>query len=74
MYFWQEMAGHRHVKCFRHAGNFHPLGDAADTKQIDHDNVDRVMGHRLPMGLDAVEIFAGADRRRQSIGDLGSPW
>src|ERR1035437_11048369 len=67
------MAGHWPIECLRHAGNLHPLRHAADPKQIDHDNVNRVLSHRLPMRLNAVEIFAGAYWRRQSIGDLGEP-
>src|ERR1700756_1102483 len=37
-----EMADHRQIEGFGHAGDLHPLRDTADPHQVDHDNVDRV--------------------------------
>jgi hypothetical protein len=67
----QEMAGHWSIECLCHASDLHPLRHTAHAKQIDHGDVDRVMGKRLPMWLYSIKIFARAYRRRQSIGYLG---
>lgn len=70
---WQEMAGHWPIERLDHASDLHPLRHTAHAKQIDHGDVDRVMGKRLPMRLYSIEIFTRAYRRRQSIGYLGEP-
>src|SRR5262245_65442191 len=67
----QEMAGHWSIECLCHASDLRPLRHAAHAKQIDHGDVDRVMGKRLPMRLNSIKVFARAYRRRQSIGYLG---
>ena len=67
----QQVARHGLVERLRHVGDLHPLRHAAGAQQVDHDDVDRMMRHGLPVRLDALEIFAGADRRRQCVGDLG---
>ena len=69
MDFGNEVADDRQVEGFGHAGDLHPLRDAADPHQIDHDDVDRARLDHVAEGHYPPDILAASDRRRQRGGD-----
>ena len=62
------------LKASRHAGDFHPVRDAAHPQQIDHDDVHRARLEHVAERRDAVHVFAAGHRRGQRIGDAREPW
>src|SRR5215510_12205548 len=66
-----QMRDDRKVEGFRHAGDLHPLRDATDAHQINHDNVDRASLQHLAEGRYTVNVFAASDRRLELGGNAG---
>ena len=64
-----DVADDRQVEGLGHAGDLHPLRGAADPREIDHDDVDRVRLDHLPERRDAPDILAARDRRLERRGD-----
>jgi hypothetical protein len=68
-----EVADHGQVEGFRHAGNLHPLGDAARAQEVDHHDVDRPVLEHVAERHDAVVILAGGDGGDEVVGHSGQP-
>ena len=66
-----QVAHHRQVEGLGHAGDLHPLRDAAHAQEIDHHDVDGAVLQQVAEGHDAVVVLAGGDRRGERVGDAG---
>src|SRR6267142_1810601 len=52
-----EVAHHGEVERLGHAGDLHPLRDAAHAQEVDHHDVDRARFQQMAEGYDAVVVF-----------------
>ena len=59
--FRDDVAHDRQVEGFGHASDLHPLRDAADPDQVDHDIVDGSCLDHVAEWDDAIDEFAAAD-------------
>ncbi len=48
------MAHHRQIERFGHGRYLHPVRNAANTDQIDHDNIDRMGLDHVPKRRDTI--------------------
>src|SRR5262249_56224206 len=59
----------REVEGRCHAGDLHPVGDAAHAQEIDHDDVHRACLNHMSKRSDTVHTLAAGQRSRQRISD-----
>src|SRR5262245_45974602 len=67
----EEVAHHWQVERLCHAGNLHPVGDAAHAQEIDHDDVHRARLDHVSKRRDTVHTLSSGQWSRQRIGHTG---
>src|SRR5207344_3288632 len=71
--FGHEVAYHREIEGFRHAGDLEPSRDAAGAHEVNHDDVHRARFHHLTVRRRTVQVLAAGNRRRERVGHAGKP-
>src|SRR6476661_4105245 len=57
----------RQIERLSHAGDLHPLRDAARAYHVDHHDVDRTRFEHVAEWYETVDVFASRNRRRQRL-------